>query len=307
MREISMLNRFIGRDRRRFVIDALKNQSIVGESSNLAEAAYEYAEVIGCSSGSVLIEESAPDNDIFFILSGVVSIQVGGREVAVRSAGQHLGEMAAIDPGQPRSASAVAMGELVVARVSASTFIDLADANPRLWRNIARGLADRLRQRNRFVSPVNPRPVLFVGCSTESLFLTQAIQSTLESDPIVVKVWTDGIFEASEFPIESLTRMLNGVDFAALVLSPDDKIISRGSATDAPRDNIVFELGLFMGALGRSRTFLICPHGMDLKVPTDIQGLTTIRYKPDLQSELSSSISPIGSDLRSLILKAGPR
>ena len=307
MRERAMLTRFTGQDSLRFVIDALKDQSIIGESSNLAKAIYEYAEVIGCPSGSVLIEESAPDNDIFFILSGAVSIRVGGREVAVRSAGQHLGEMAVVNPGQPRSASAVAIGELVVARVTASTFIDLADDNPRLWRNIARGLADRLRQRNRFVSPVNPHPVLFVGCSTETLSLAQEIQTTLESDPIVVKVWTDGIFEASKFPIESLTRMLHRVDFAALVLSPDDKVISRGSTTDAPRDNIVFELGLFMGALGRSRTFLICPNGIDVKVPTDLDGLTTIRYKLNLHSELSSSIAPVGNHLRSLILKAGPR
>lgn len=65
-----------------------------------------------------------------------------------------------MDPEQPRSASAVAEGEVVVARVSVRTFTDLAEANPRLWRNIARGLVERLRQRNRFVSPANPRLVL---------------------------------------------------------------------------------------------------------------------------------------------------
>ncbi len=302
-----MLTRFAGQDRRRFVIDALKDQSVVGGSDNLAEAICDNAEVIGYSSGAVLIEESAPDNDIFFILSGAVSIRVGGREVAVRSTGQHLGEMAAVDPGQPRSATAVTEGEVVVARVSASAFIDLADANPRLWRNIARGLVERLRQRNRFVSPVNPRPVLFVGCSTESLPVAQAIQSAFEHDPIVVKVWTDDIFEASRFPIESLERELHGVDFAALVLSPDDKVISRDSTSDAPRDNIVFELGLFMGALGRSHTFLFCPQGIDIKVPTDLEGLTTIRYRLNLQGEASSTIAPACNHLRTLIMKAGPR
>ena len=307
MQERAMLTRFTGQDRRRFVIDALKDQPSVGESGNLAEIVCDYAEVIGYSSGAVLIEESASDNDIFFILSGAVSIRVGGREIAVRSAGQHIGEMAVLDPAQPRSASAVAEGEVVVARVPATVFINLADANPRLWRNIARGLAERLRQRNRFVSPMNPRPVLFVGCSTESLSVAQAIQSAFEHDPIVVKVWTDDIFEASRFPIESLERELQGVDLAVLVLSPDDKVISRDSTTDAPRDNIVFELGLFMGALGRFRTFLVCPYGIDIKIPTDLEGLTTIRYRLDLQSEVSSAMEPACTQLRDLILKAGPR
>ena len=302
-----MLTRFTGPDRRRFVIDALKDQSVVGESGNLAETICDYAEVIGYSLGAVLMEESAPDNDIFFILSGAVSIRVGGREIAVRAAGQHIGEMAVVDPGQPRSATAVAEGEVVVARVSANAFIELANANPRLWRNIARGLAERLRQRNRFVASVNPRPVLFVGCSTESLPVAQAIQSAFEHDPIVVKVWTDDIFEASRFPIESLERELQGVDFAALVLSQDDKVISRDSTTDAPRDNIVFELGLFMGALGRSRAFLVCPHDIDIKIPTDLKGLTTIRYRLDLQGKVSSAMEPACTQLRKLILKSGPR
>ena len=164
-----MFTRFTGQDGQHFVIDALRDQPVIGESSNLAETICDHAEVMEFAQSSTIIEESAPDNDIYFILAGIVSIRVGGREIAVRTAGQHIGEMAVVDPGQPRSASAVAEGEVVVARVSARTFTDLAAANPRLWRNIARGLAERLRQRNRFVSPVNPRPVLFVGCSTESL------------------------------------------------------------------------------------------------------------------------------------------
>ena len=262
---------------------------------------------MGFVPGTAIIEEAAPDNDVYFILAGRVSIRVGGREVAVRTTGQHIGEMAVVDPGQPRSASAVADDDVVAARVSASTFIDLADANPRLWRNIARGLAKRLRQRNRFVPSVNPRPVLFVGCSTEALPVAQAVQSALDHDPIVVKVWTDDIFEASRFPIESLERELHRVDFAALVLSPDDKVVSRDIVTDAPRDNIVFELGLFMGALGHVRTFLVYPRGIDVKIPTDLKGITALTYEPGPQCGLVSAIAPACRQLRKQVLTAGPR
>lgn len=222
-----MLARFTGREGQRFVIDALWDQSVVGETGNLAETICDHAEIMGFASGETIIEESAPDNDIYFILSGVVSIGVGGREIAVRTAGQHIGEMAVVDPGQPRSASAIADGEVVAARVSASTFTDLANANPRLWRNIARGLAGRLRQRNRFVSSMNPRPVLFVGCSTESLPVARTIQSALAHDPVVIKVWTDDVFAASTFPIESLEHELHMADFAALALL--ERIINASS------------------------------------------------------------------------------
>ena len=302
-----LFERFTGPAGRCFVLDALRDQPTIGESANLAETICDHAAVMGFDQDSTIIEESAPDNDLYFILAGVVSIRVGGREIAVRTAGQHIGEMAVVDPGQPRSASAVAEGEVVVARMSAKTFIDLAETHPRLWRNIARVLADRLRQRNRFVSSVNPRPVLFLGSSTESLPTAQGIQSALAHDPIVVKVWTDDTFEASSFPILSLEYELSQVDFAVLLLSPDDKVVSRGTTSDAPRDNIVFELGLFMGALGHSRTFLVYPQGLEIKIPTDLAGITPLTYEQRTQFELPSAIAPACNQLRNLILKIGPR
>lgn len=302
-----MLERFTGAGGRNLVVDVLRSQSVIGEGDDLAEIVYDHAEIVGFSPGSTIIEASAPDNDIFFILAGTVSIRVFGRETAIRTAGQHIGEMVVVDPGQPRSASAVAENEVVAARVSANAFTKLTEANPRLWRNIARVLAERLRQRNRFVSPLNPRPALFIGCSSESLAIGRAIQSALDHDPIAVKVWTDGIFQASSFPIESLERELQHVDFAVLVLSPDDVVVSRNSTSDAPRDNLVFELGLFMGALGHSRTFLVYPHDIDIKIPTDLKGITPLTYESCLPGGIADAIAAACNELRSLILTAGPR
>ena len=302
-----MLSRFTGREGRRVVIDALGDQPVIGEDANLAETICDRAEILGFASGTAIIEEDAPDNDIYFILAGVVSIRVGGREIAVRAAGQHIGEMAVVDPGQPRSASVVADDEVVAARVSAGTFASLAEANPRLWRNVARGLAKRLRQRNRFVRSVNPRPVLFLGCSTESLPIAEAVQSALSQAPMVVRVWTEDVFEASSFPIESLERELHRVDFAVLVLSPDDRVISRDLVAEAPRDNIVFELGLFMGALGHDRTFLLYPHGIDIKIPTDLKGITALTYEPDPPCGLTPELEAACHQLRNQVLAAGPR
>ena len=302
-----MFERFTGRDGRARAIEELRRQPIIGGATELAEIMYDHAEVMKFDTGSIVIEESAPDNDLCFILVGLVSIQVAGREVAIRMAGHHVGEMAVLDASQPRSASAVAEGEVVIARVSATTFSTLAESHPRLWRNAARELAERLRQRNRFILAKNPRPVLFVGCSAESLSIGRAIQSALSHDPIVVKLWTDDIFEASGFPIESLERELPKADFAVLVLSPDDKMVSRDVMTDAPRDNLVFELGLFMGALGHSRTFLIHPCGIDIKIPTDLKGLTALTYKVNSHWEIHAAVAPACDQIRNLVMTAGPR
>ena len=302
-----MLQRFSGPDGHIHLVEALGIQPIAGGDTAIANAISGCVEVASFKPGSSIIEESAPDNDLYFILAGVVSVRVSGREIAVRTAGQHIGEMALLDPGQTRSASAVADGEVVAARISASDFSGLADANPRLWRNVARVLAERLRQRNRFVSSANPRPVLFVGCSVETLPIGRAIQSALDRDPILVRVWADDTFKASQFPVESLERELTKVDFAALVLSPDDTVISRDSKVQAPRDNVVFELGLCMGALGHSRTFLLHPRGSEIRIPTDLSGFTPLTYRTGSDAPNSVAVAPACEEMRAAILAYGPR
>ena len=272
----------------------------------MAEAIADSSKVEYFRNGETIIEEYGADNDLYLIMTGSVSIRVLGREIAVRTDGQQIGEMALVDPGQPRSASAVAVGEVVVVRLAAPEFVRLADSNSGLWKNIARILAARLRQRNRFIKPVNQRPVLFIGCSGESLHIGRAVQSALDHDPIVVELWTDGVFKASTFPMESLERELPKVDFAVLVLSPDDTLVSRGTASDAPRDNLLLELGLFMGALGRHRTFILCPRGHDLKIPSDIWGIIPLQYRTEPETDPKTAVAAACNEMREWILQAGP-
>ena len=65
-----------------------------------------------------------------------------------------------------------------------------------------------------------------------------------------------GTFKPSITFIEALEEELAQSDFAVLTLTPDDQTESRGKVSMAPRDNVLFELGLFMGRLGRNRTLL---------------------------------------------------
>ena len=72
--------------------------------------------------------------------------------------------------------------------------------------------------------------------------------------------------------LEDLTEIGNNVDFAAVLLTPDDKTISRNKRSISPRDNVLFELGLMIGAIGRDRTFFIVQSGSNIKMPTDLTG-----------------------------------
>jgi len=302
-----MKSRFEGQEGRSRLVHALTMQSIVDGAESLAEQIADEVEIIGYEDGNVIIAEGGADNEIFFILTGRTSIRVKGREVAPRYAKQHVGEMAVVDPTEPRSASVVAIGDVVVAKLSEESFSKIADANPVLWRNIACEMGNRLRQRNRFVVPQNPLPEIFIGSSSESLDVARAIRDELDENTVRKTLWTKGVFWASNFPIDDLCAQVTKADFAILVLGPDDVVVSRDEEFAAPRDNVVFELGLFMGALGRKRSFLISPSDIKVKIPTDLLGLTTLRLDWNSKLGLPAQITSVTNEIHNLILKSGCR
>jgi CRP/FNR family transcriptional regulator, cyclic AMP receptor protein len=140
----SLLEQFQGSDGRQHLIDALASQPLVGDK-DLAVIVAQRLKLEEVPAGKNLIKQGASDTDLFLILKGAVSIAVDGREVAHKEAGEHVGEMAVVDPVTPRSASVVATADTVVARIAEPDFSALADRHPRLWRRIALELASRLR------------------------------------------------------------------------------------------------------------------------------------------------------------------
>lgn len=123
----------------------------------------------------------------------------------------------------------------------------------------------------------SPRPSVFIGSSSEGVEFGRAVRAALERDTEVT-VWDEGVFELGLTFVEGLTQALCRFDFAVLVLTPDDVIQSRSTEESGPRDNVIFELGLFMGRLGRGRTFILQQSGATLKIPSDLSGVTTAQY-----------------------------
>ena len=103
-------------------------------------------------------------------------------------------------------------------------------------------------------------PSIFIGSSTEGLDVAREVELQLQGDAITT-IWKDGVFGLGSGTLESLMSILDQFDFAAMVLSPDDLIESRSQSYASPRDNVIFELGLFMGKLGRGRVFIVHEQG----------------------------------------------
>jgi Predicted nucleotide-binding protein containing TIR-like domain len=126
------------------------------------------------------------------------------------------------------------------------------------------------------------KPRIFIGSSAQQEKLLQALTRGLQ-DIAEVEPWTT-VFNPGVSTLDRLVELSHEVDFAALVFAQDDWT-TKGAAPDAaageasPRDNVVFEAGLFGGALGIRRTFIL--HANGAKLPTDLLGLTSIRYDPD--------------------------
>lgn len=126
--------------------------------------------------------------------------------------------------------------------------------------------------------PQRSKPALFLGSSSEGRDVARHLQTEL-GDTCEVERWDQDVFTPSGYALESLLEVAQRVDFAVIVATPDDTVMSRGKKHVSARDNIVLEFGLFAGALGRERTYLLATG--ELKLPTDVLGLTRLPYHPE--------------------------
>jgi predicted nucleotide-binding protein len=134
----------------------------------------------------------------------------------------------------------------------------------------------------------NRKPRVFVGSSVESLSYAYAVQENLDPHDAEVKVWPQGIFEIAAYALESLLEALKVHDFGVFLFAADDVVTMRNRQQSAVRDNVIFELGLFMGGLGRERTFVIAPTGVDLHLPTDLLGWNIAYYDPNREDQVAA-------------------
>lgn len=150
------------------------------------------------------------------------------------------------------------------------------------------------------------RPKIFVGSSTEGLAFAKALQQNLDRSFQVV-LWSQGVFGLNNGTLEDLVEELESVDFAALVVTPDDLIISRGESKSAPRDNVLLELGMSIGSLGRERSFLVYDRGSNLKLPSDLAGITLATFQPHDDGNAQAALGAACTEIEQKALQLGLR
>ena len=146
------------------------------------------------------------------------------------------------------------------------------------------------------------KPSVFIGSSSEGLDAARAVELQLNRD-CEVRLWPHDVFQLGQSCLESLVNELERVEFAVLIITPDDTRNKRGNEAKIPRDNVVFEMGLFMGRLGRQRAFAIADGAAIL--PTDLEGINVARYNADrADGSLDNALSPAVTKIIRAVKKA---
>lgn len=152
---------------------------------------------------------------------------------------------------------------------------------------------------------------IFIGSSTEAhkqglLLEIARIVEDCRMNPIR---WNQSppIFEPGKCTIENLEEMIDHQQIGAsiFIYTSDDKTWYRGKDINKPRDNVVFEHGLFSGKLGRKRSIIIkCG---DIELPTDLLGVTYIDFSAGKRAggeiALRDWLTKLHSEEQQLILK----
>jgi len=146
-------------------------------------------------------------------------------------------------------------------------------------------------------------PRVFIASSSEGLHVAEAVNIRLEHDA-KIKQW-DNAFDLSSMTLPSLVSRAQDTDFALFVFHKDDKTIIRGTTYSVVRDNVLFELGLFIGAVGVERCFVLIPKSSegDFRMPTDLAGLTVAVYDDsldDMVDAVTTSCAKIKQAIRRL-------
>lgn len=130
------------------------------------------------------------------------------------------------------------------------------------------------------------KPTIFVGSSTEGKKVAKKLVTSLKSVADCT-IWSD-TFALNESGYDSLLSQLAFYDYAILVATSDDITISRKRRSGSPRDNVLFEFGLFAGGLGRNRVFFLVEEKM--KILSDLAGITLPTLKTSSPNSLKKSI-----------------
>lgn len=149
------------------------------------------------------------------------------------------------------------------------------------------------------------KPTLFIASSVEGLPVAEVVNSNLDHD-IECTLWKAGTFKLGSVSIKDLITKASAVDFAVFVFTPDDLTTIRDRTVATARDNVVFELGLFVGSVGMERCFIVKPRGVEMHLPSDLLGINTADYEPDRSdNDIASALNAACTKIKERVNELG--
>jgi CRP/FNR family cyclic AMP-dependent transcriptional regulator len=230
--------------------------------------------------GDVLANQGDLGHGSWLILKGKIGIVINGHSRAERVAGCIVGEMAVIDPTQGRSADMICLEDSThCLYLTDDQLFAILDESREFWQAICKIQMDRLRERDAMIVPPNEISRIFVASAGEEKPNLNAVVQQLESFNVVAHPWTkDGAFRPNRQAMGELYELSQQLDFAIVLATQDDFEESRGELKFKARDNVWLEYGLFLGALGMDRTFILLQRDRDMKMPSDTTGITVFPF-----------------------------
>lgn len=145
------------------------------------------------------------------------------------------------------------------------------------------------------------KPRIFIASSVESLKIAEAVNVNLDHE-FEVTIWKNGTFKLSSTTLEDLVTKASAIDFALFIFAPDDIATIKDQREHVVRDNVLFEIGLFIGAIGKERCFILKPRDVEMHLRTDLLGMTpadfdAARSDKDLVSATNRACSLIKAEV----------
>ena len=281
----------------------LQQQIVAGDpavAGHLARA----STLVETARGQAIIEQGATGTDLYLILAGRASVLVNGREVAERGPGEHVGEMALIDPEAYRSATVLVTEDGVFARVTEPDFTPIATTYPELWRRLGRELVKRAKLRYALVPARNTVPKLLIVASDAARALAVLLKECLADGGASIGIWTSDIDDSALIMLDSLDSVLADSDFALLLIAPDEPLTPLTPQGHTVKEKLAFELGYLLGLLGRERVALAAGEAVARSISTGLLATPPLILPATADRTM---FAPVAATLGRLVTTAGPR
>lgn len=133
------------------------------------------------------------------------------------------------------------------------------------------------------------KPKIFIGSSKLGYPIAEKIKKYLSKIGDCFLWQEHDVWETNRSTFDNLIRMSNFFDFGVFIATADDVTLTNDNLVIEPRDNIILEMSLFLGAMGHNKSFLLVEEGV--KLPSDFSGIYMPRFDKTKEETINAACS----------------